>query len=315
MGRVLRRRPHIILSADDFDLDDVIKIFDITKDLKSRYYSGERYVNILNKKIIGLIFQKPSTRTRVSFEVAIRQLGGESIYMSWNELQLGRGEPIKDTARVLERYLDGIIARVYKHEDLVEFSRYISIPLINGLSDREHPVQALSDYYTIYERFGRLKGLKIAFVGDGSDNVSNSLLILGAKLGVEYWIATAPGYEPPKDLLDLAFKYVEKTGAKIVVTHDVEKAVSEADVVYTDVWVSMGQEHEREKRLKDLADYQVNTKIMSLAKKNAVFMHCLPAKRGEEVTDEVIEGEHSIVWDQAENRLHVQKGLLAYLYR
>ncbi|MEM0283106.1 MAG: ornithine carbamoyltransferase [Sulfolobales archaeon] len=304
-----------IISALDLDLEELYMIFDTTSIMKSRYYSGEKIINILPGRVLGMIFQKPSTRTRVSFEVAIKQLGGDSIYMSWNELQLGRGESVADTARVLGRYLDGIVARVYKQSVLEEMARYSGIPIINGLSDEEHPVQAVSDFYTIYEKFKRFKGLKIAFVGDGGDNVLNSLLAIGSKLGVDFWIATPPGYQPAKYILDKAYEFAEISGGSINITEDPRKAVSNADVVYTDVWVSMGQESEREKRLRDLEPYRVDQKLMSLAKSTAVFMHCLPAHRGEEVVDEVIDGPQSIVWDQAENRLHTQKAILALVIR
>lgn len=300
-----------VLSALDVDAEDLYRIFDLSAILKKRFYLGEKVIPVLRGRIIGLIFQKPSTRTRVSFEVAIKQLGGDSLYMSWNELQLGRGETIADTARVLSRYLDAVVARVYKQSDLEEFARYSSVPVINGLSDLEHPIQAISDFYTIQERFGRFKGLKIVFVGDGSDNVLNSLLAVGSRLGVDFWVATPPGYQPAKHILEKALRFAEESGGSINITDDPVKAVRDADVVYTDVWVSMGQEAEREKRVRDLAPYRVDVKLMSLAKKTAVFMHCLPAHRGEEVVDEVIDGPNSIVWDQAENRLHVQKALLA----
>ncbi|MGC9147836.1 MAG: ornithine carbamoyltransferase [Sulfolobales archaeon] len=300
-----------ILSALDLDEEDLYQIFDLSRDLKKRFYLGERIIPVLRGKILGLIFQKPSTRTRVSFEVAMKQLGGDTLYMSWNELQLGRGETIADTARVLSRYLDGVVARVYRQSDLEELANYSSIPIINGLSDLEHPIQAVSDFFTIHEKFGRFKGLKIAFVGDGSDNVLNSLLAVGSRLGIDFWIATPSNYQPAKHILEKAYEFSEKSGGSIHITEDPREAAKEADVVYTDVWVSMGQEAEREKRIRDLQSYRVDTKLMSLAKRNAVFMHCLPAHRGEEVTDEVMDGPNSIVWDQAENRLHVQKAILA----
>lgn len=304
-----------IISALDLNLEELYTIFETTSILKSRYYAGERVINILPGRILGMIFQKPSTRTRVSFEVAMTQLGGSAIYMSWNELQLGRGETVADTARVLSRYLDGIVARVYKQSVLEEMARYSTIPIINGLSDEEHPIQAVSDFFTIYEKFRRFRGLKIAFIGDGSDNVLNSLLAIGSMLGVDFWIATPPGYQPARYILDKAYKYAEESGGSINITDDPKKAALNADVIYTDVWVSMGQESEREKRLKDLEPYRVDQKLMKLAKTTAVFMHCLPAHRGEEVVDEVIDGSQSIVWDQAENRLHTQKAILALIIR
>ncbi len=300
-----------ILSALNLDEEDLYLIFDLSQDLKKRLYLGERLIPVLRGKILGLIFQKPSTRTRVSFEVAMKQLGGDTLYMSWNELQLGRGETIPDTARVLSRYLDGIVARVYKQSDLEDLARYSSIPIINGLSDLEHPIQAVSDFFTILERFGRFRGLKMAFVGDGSDNVLNSLLAIGSRLGINFWIATPSSYQPAKHILEKAYIFSEKSGGSIHITENPAEAVRDADIIYTDVWVSMGQEAEREKRIRDLEPYRVDTKLMSLAKNDADFMDCLPAHRGEEVTDEVIDGPNSIVWDQAENRLHVQKAILS----
>ena len=267
----------------------------------------------LKNKTIVLIFQKPSTRTRVSFEVAINQLGGWPITLSWGETQLGRGETIADTARTLERYADAIVARVFKHSDLEELARHARIPVINALSDLYHPCQALSDMLTIYKRFGRLEGLKLAWVGDGN-NVCHSLMLACSKLGLNMAIACPEGYEPKKEVLDVALEEAEKSGVKIEVLREPEEAVKDADIVYTDVFISMGFEAEREARIKAfLPKYQVTASLLSRAKPSCVFMHCLPAHRGEEVTDEVIDGPNSIVWEQAENRLHLQRGLLAAL--
>ena len=302
-----------LLSIADLSIEEFHAILDVTHMLKLRYYSGERIIPILKGKVLAMIFQKPSTRTRVSFEVAMWQLGGYAMYLGWKELQLGRGEPISDTARVLSRYVDGIMARVYSHKDLEELAKYADIPVINGLSDLEHPVQAISDMYTIIEKKGRLKGLKLAFLGDGRDNVLHSLLLAAAKAGMNISIGTAKGYEPLPQIMKLAEEDAARTGALIEVVYDPYDAIKGADVVYTDVWVSMGQEAEREKRIKDLKPFQVNAELMKYAKPDAIFMHCLPAKRGEEVTDEVIEGKWSVVWDQAENRLHAQKAILALI--
>lgn len=311
MARSLKGR-HLLWLAD-YTSEEIRYILSTTAVMKERFYSGERVIPVLAGKTIAMIFQKPSTRTRVSFDVAARQLGGHAITLNWNELQLGRGETIADTARVLSRYVDGIVARVFKHSDLEELARFSSVPVINGLSDLVHPVQALSDMFTIQEKKGRLEGLKLAFVGDGSDNVLHSLLLACSKLGVNITVATPKGYEPDKRVLSVAEEEAAKTGALVEVVRDPFEAVKGADVVYTDVWVSMGQESERERRLRDLRDYQVNVELMKHAKRDAIFMHCLPAHRGEEVVDEVIDGRWSVVWDQAENRLHTQKAILALL--
>ncbi len=302
-----------LLSVADLSIEELRAILEVTHMFKLRYYSGERIIPILKGKTLAMIFQKPSTRTRVSFEVVMWQLGGYALYLSWKELQLGRGEPISDTARVLSRYVDGILARVSSHKDLVELAKYADVPVINGLSDLEHPVQAISDMYTILEKKGRLKGLKLSFLGDGRDNVLHSLLLAAAKLGINISIGTAKGYEPLPEIMKIAEEEAAKTGALIEIVYDPYDAIKGADVVYTDVWVSMGQEAEREKRIKDLKPFQVNAELMKYAKRDAIFMHCLPAKRGEEVTNEVIEGPWSIVWDQAENRLHTQKAILALI--
>ena len=267
------------------------------------------------RKVLGMIFQKPSTRTRVSFEVAMLQMGGHALYLGWQTLQLGRGEAIKDTARVLSRYLDGVMARVYKQRDLEELALNSSIPVINGLSDLCHPVQILSDLYTIYEKFGRLYGIKIAYVGDGN-NVANSLLIGASKIGIDISLATPEKYKPDKSILEKAFEYSEYSGSKIEIIEDPQKAVKDADIIYTDTFVSMGEETEREERLKVfMPKYQVNMNLVKSTGRKTYFMHCLPAHRGEEVTDEVIDSGVSIVYDQAENRLHMQKAVLRWILK
>jgi ornithine carbamoyltransferase len=279
---------------------------------KALKLEAEAQLALKNKTVI-MIFQKPSTRTRVSFEAAINQLGGWPITLSWSETQLGRGETIADTARTLERYVDAIVARVFKHSDLEELAKYAGIPVINALSDLYHPCQALSDMLTIYKKFGRLRGLKLAWIGDGN-NVCHSLMLACSKLGLNMAVACPEGYEPKKEILDTVLRESEKSGVKIEVLREPEEAVKNADIIYTDVFVSMGFEDERERRLKDfLPKYRVTGSLLRHAKPTCVFMHCLPAHRGEEVLDEVIDGSNSIVWEQAENRLHLQKGLLATL--
>jgi len=265
----------------------------------------------LRGKTLLMIFQKPSTRTRVSFDVAMTELGGHAISLSWVEMQIGRGETIADTGRVLSRYGDAIMARVGSHEDLEELARHAEVPVINGLSDLCHPAQALSDLLTVQEKKGDLQGLKLAYVGDGS-NVCNSLLAGCAQVGVDISVACARGYEPDSGFVRFARERGAETGAQVWVGTDPIKAVKGADVVYTDTFVSMGQEAERENRIKTfIPRYQVTPELFKRARKDAIFMHCLPAHRGEEVLSEVIDGPRSVVWDQAENRVHAQKAILA----
>jgi ornithine carbamoyltransferase len=307
----LRGRDYI--SVVDLSPEELITVLELSRDFKRRFYGGERVIPVLQGKTLMLIFQKPSTRTRVSFEVAMKQLGGFTVTANWTELQLGRGETIADTARTLSRYVDGMAARVYRHSDLVELAQYATVPVINALSDLEHPVQALADFLTIWEKKGRIAGVNIAFLGDGADNVAHSLILVAASLGANIRVGTAKGYEPLPRILELAEERARRSGASIDVVYTVEEAVRGADVVYTDVWVSMGQEAEAERRVRDLSPFRVTPEVMRLAKPDAIFMHCLPAKRGYEVVDEVIDGPWSVVWDQAENRLHTQKALLALL--
>jgi ornithine carbamoyltransferase len=302
-----------LITLEDYTEEDIYVILDTTKIMKSRFYAGERIIPVLKGRSIALIFEKPSTRTRVSFEVAAYQLGAQPLYLSWEQLQLGRGETIADTARVLSRYVDAIVARVKEHNKLEELAKYADVPVINGLSDLTHPVQALSDMYTILEKKGRLKGLKLVFVGDGSDNVLHSLLLAASKLGMHVVISSPPQLKPNERILRRALEDAKSSGATIEFIEDPREAVKGADVVYTDVWVSMGQEAIREEKVKLLRPYQVNSRLMEEAGPQAIFMHCLPAKRGEEVTDDVIDGPQSVVWDQAENRLHTQKALLSLL--
>jgi len=297
----------------EYSPDEIRMLIELGLDFKRRFYAGERIIPVLKGRSIAMIFEKPSTRTRVSFDIAAWQLGARALYLGWRDLQLGRGETIADTARVLSRYVDGIVARVKEHSKVEELARYARVPVINGLSDLSHPVQALGDYMTILEVKGRLKGVKLAFIGDGSDNVLHSLLVAGAKLGVDIVIATPKQLQPDPRILEAALKAAEESGSEIRIVEDPYEAVAGADVVYTDVWVSMGQEEAREAKVRLLQPYQVNVKLMEAAGSKALFMHCLPAHRGEEVTDEVIDGPQSIVWDQAENRLHIQKAILSAL--
>lgn len=301
------------LSVADLDPEELRFVIDVALDLKRRFYAGERIIPVLEGKTLLLIFQKPSTRTRISFDQAMTQLGGHVISLGWQEMQLGRGETIADTARVLTRYVDGVAARVYSHSDLVELAKHADIPIINALSNKEHPCQAVGDMLTILEKKGRLKGITMAFVGDGTDNVLHSLMLAAAMLGLNLRIASPKGYDPDLEIFRMAAELAQESGSVIEIVREPEEAVKGVDVVYTDVWVSMGQEAEKEKRIKDLSPYQVTPHLMELAKRNAIFMHCLPAHRGQEVVDEVIDGKWSVVWDQAENRLHAQKALLSLL--
>ncbi|MHC4984588.1 MAG: ornithine carbamoyltransferase [Planctomycetota bacterium] len=298
-----------LLSIHDLSVDDVAEIFALADDIKAH---PEQFAEALKGKTLGMIFQKSSTRTRVSFEVGMYQLGGTALFLSTNDIQLGRGEPISDTAQVLSRYLDAIMIRTFDHQDIQDLARFGSIPVINGLDDLLHPCQALADMMTMKERFGDLAGRKLAYVGDGN-NVAHSLLMAGAKTGVNVSLATPAGYEPSADIVKTAQADATETGATLEVLTDPAAAVADADVVYTDVWASMGQEAEQAKREKAFAGYQVTTDLMARAKPTAVFMHCLPAHRGEEVAEAVIDGPQSAVFDEAENRMHAQKAVLVKL--
>ncbi|MEM1628060.1 MAG: ornithine carbamoyltransferase [Desulfurococcaceae archaeon] len=302
------------LTLTEFTREELLFIVETAFQFKQRYLAGERIIPLLIGRHLAMIFEKPSTRTRISFETAMKELGGDAIYLSANELQLARGETIEDTARVLSRYVDGIMARVYEHWKLEKLAEYSSVPVINGLSDLHHPAQALSDVMTIIEKKGRdIARLKIVFIGDGGDNVLHSLMLAIGILGGEIIISSPPGYDPHPSVVKLFEEYAMVNGGSYEIERDPFKAVENADVVYTDVWVSMGQEKEREKRIKDLSPYKVTVDLMKRAKHDAIFMHCLPAKRGEEVVDDVIDGKWSVVWDQAENRKHAQKALLALI--
>ena len=294
--------------ASKLELDRVLARSRAIKTLVKR----GRSLATLKGKIAGLLFEKPSTRTRTSFEVAARRLGGDSIYLAANELQLSRGEPVKDTARILGGYLDGIVARVYAHDTVVQLAKYSRVPVINALSDLEHPTQIVSDLFTIQEAKGKLKGLKLAYVGDGN-NVCNSLLLGGALEGMGVAVACPVGYEPNATVLREAEKMSRTSGGNVDVSHDPLEAAKDADLLYTDVWVSMGDEASKEKRMKDFSGYQINSDLLRVAKKDASVMHCLPAHRGLEITDDVIEGKQSIVWQQGENKLYGAASLLEWL--
>ena len=295
-----------LLSVTDIK-DDVKYILDLASKIKA----GEVEDRPLEGKTLAMIFQKSSTRTRVSFDVGMYQLGGRAIFLSSNDLQMGRGEPISDTAKVLSRFVDGIMIRAIKHSDVEELAKYSDVPVINGLTDLEHPCQALADMLTIKEHLGDWEGKKICFVGDGN-NVSNSLLLIAPLLGMDMSLACPKGYEPDENILKTAEEYAKENGTEITITDDIGVALENVDAVFTDVWVSMGDEDEKAKREHDFAPFQVNKDLMSLANDGAIFMHCLPAIRGQEVTSEVIDGPQSVIYDEAENRMHAQKAVLYY---
>lgn len=300
-----------LLSIGDLSTTEIQEIFNLSEKLKRQVKEGFHH-HILKGKTLGMIFSKSSTRTRVSFEVGMYQLGGSSLFLSSNDIQLGRGESIYDTAQVLSRYLDGIMIRTFDQSDVEDLAKYGSIPIINGLTDLMHPCQILADLFTVYEHKGDLKGLKMAYIGDGN-NIANSLLQGCAKVGMDISVASPKGFECNKDIIYGATEDSKLTGSKIVLTEDPKLAIENADVVYTDTWISMGQESEKESRIKTFMPYQVNNELLSLAKEDAIFLHCLPAYRGYEVTEEIIDGPQSVIFDEAENRLHVQKAIMAKL--
>jgi ornithine carbamoyltransferase len=289
----------------DWSGDELLSLLDLADDLKERQARREEH-HLLPGRTLGMIFQKPSTRTRVSFEVGMYQLGGAGLYLAASDLQLGRGETLRDTATVLSRYLDGLMIRTFAQDDVEELARHATVPVINGLTDSAHPCQALADVMTIRERLGRLAGVRLAYLGDGN-NVCASLMVAAAKLGMEFVAATPEGYEPDPRVVEIAR---EANGA-VELTHDPREAARGADVLYTDVWTSMGQDEEKERRLRDLAGFGIDGELVGLAGDEAIVLHCLPAHYGEEITEDVLYGRHSAVWDQAENRLHAQKALLA----
>lgn len=298
-----------LISIADLSLEEIYQIFDVSKSLKEKMYTGEPH-KYLEGKTLGMIFTKRSTRTRVSFETGIYQLGGIGMYFGPNDLQLGTSESISDTAKVLGRYLNGIMIRTFDHQDVVELGKYAGIPVINGLTDLLHPCQVLTDLFTILEKKRELKGLKLAYIGDGN-NMAHSLLNGCSKVGMNISIASPSGYKPNKEIVENAKKFAKYMGSKIEITDDPVAAVKNADIVYTDVWASMGQESEAVERKKKFIKYQVNLKLVKNAKDDYLFMHCLPAHRGEEVVNEVADSPNSVIFDEAENRLHVQKAIMA----
>ncbi|WP_144493959.1 ornithine carbamoyltransferase [Bacillus pumilus] len=295
------------LSLKDFSINDIAYLIEKAEEMKQNPYQ-----DLFKGKTLAMIFEKSSTRTRVSFEAGMTQLGGHALFLSSNDLQIGRGETISDTAQVLSGYVDGIMIRTFEHEKVEELAQYASIPVINGLTDYSHPCQALADLLTIKEAKGTLKGIKVAYIGDGN-NVAHSLMVGCAQLGCDIAVASPKGYEPLQEVTDTARDFAKQSGAEVIVTTDPVAAVQNADVIYSDVFTSMGQEAETEKRLAEFKEYQVNDELMRHAAKDYIFLHCLPAHRGEEVTADIIDGPHSKVFQQAENRLHVQKALIKEL--
>ncbi len=299
-----------LLSIYDLSNQEVEMILSLSQELKDKQKNDIPH-RLLESKVLGMIFQKPSTRTRVSFQVGIFDLGGIGLFLSMSDLQTGRGETIGDTAMVLSRYLDAIMIRTYSQDDIKELAEYADIPVINGLTDLLHPCQALTDVFTVKEHLGKLKGIKMTYLGDGN-NVAHSLMFAAARTGMNFSMACPTSYMPNAGILKLAQEEAEKTGSKIELYKNVDEAIQGADVLYTDVWVSMGQDEQREERLKTLAPYQINSQLLEKVP-NAKVMHCLPAHRGEEITGNVLDSQNSIVIDQAENRLHVQKAILVLM--
>ena len=301
-----------LLSLNDWTSDEIIDVLDLADKLKYENKNGIRHDHHLKSKTLGMIFSKSSTRTRVSFEVGMQQLGGYALFLSSTDIQLGRGETIHDTAKTLSRYLDGIMIRTFLQKDVTELANFGTIPIINGLTDELHPCQVLADLMTVREKLGCLKDLKLAYVGDGN-NVANSLLFGCTKTGLNISVATPVGYSCDSKYVEMAKKIAKETGSILQITTDAKEAVDGADVIYTDTWISMGMENEKEERINTFAPYQVNKQLLSLAKPNAIFLHCLPAYRGFEVTEDVIDSPQSVVFDEAENRLHAQKAVMVKL--
>ncbi|TAL33041.1 MAG: ornithine carbamoyltransferase [Spirochaetes bacterium] len=300
-----------LLSVKDLSAKEIIALFDFAAKLKKAQKTGKPH-RLLEGKSLAMIFEKTSTRTRVSFEIGMYQLGGYALFLSHNDIQLGRGESVADTARVLARYADGIMIRTFSHGKVIELARIADIPVINGLSDLFHPCQALSDLFTIYEREPGFAGRKLAYVGDGN-NVAHSLMLCAAILGMDIAVASPKDYQPDREVVSIAFGLCSKSGSHVTVTSDIGMAVENADYLYTDVWTSMGQEREAARRRKAFRDYKITRKLLDKCADGCRVMHCLPAHRGEEIEEEVLDSEVSIVFDQAENRLHVQKALLCAL--
>lgn len=298
------------LSAADINAEEALALFELAKRYKEQRRAGVEGEKPLRGKTVAVLFQKPSLRTRVTFELAVHELGGYPVILTQAEVGLGQREAVKDVARNLDRWVDAIIARVFAHETLEEMAEWANAPVVNALSDLEHPCQALADLFTLWEIWGELRGHNLTFVGDGF-NVAHSLMLLCAVLGVNCTVATPKGYEPKEQIVRRALELASKSGARILVTNDPIEAVRNAEAVYTDVWTSMGQEAEAEKRRRDFAGFQVNSELLRHAPNGVFVMHCLPAHRGEEITDEVLDAPFSLAWEQAENRLHAQKALLA----
>ena len=305
-GRILKAAAPDLLRDLDLTDDELAYLLDLAAEVKR---SPGQYARALDGKSIALLFEKPSLRTRLTFEIAIQQLGGASV---WMDGRIGVREPLKDVARNLDRWVNGIVARVFSQETLEGLAQWSSVPVVNALSDLYHPCQALADFQTIGERFGRLRGLKLAFIGDGN-NVAHSLMLTAVRLGMDFALACPPGYLPNPEIVAQAESLAASTGSQLLITQDTARAAEGAHTIYTDVWASMGQEQETVERRHAFRDFQVNEELFGQARPDAVFMHCLPAKRGEEVTDAVMESERSVVFDQAENRLHAQKALLLML--
>jgi ornithine carbamoyltransferase len=300
-----------LLSINDLSAAEVKKIFDLTKQIKKQ---PKKFVQYLKGQTLACIFEKQSLRTRVTFEVGIKQLGGNSIYLAPNDISLGKRESVRDVAKNLERWVDGIMIRTFGHNICIELAEAADIPVINGLTDLEHPCQALADFFTILELKKKFKGIKITYVGDGN-NVCHSLMLLAAKVGAIFNAATPKGYEPNEDITETSVKEAKKTNAKINILNDPFEAVKDADVIYTDVWTSMGQESEKLERDTIFKDYQVNSTLTKNAKRDYIFMHCLPAHRGDEVTDDILDSKQSVVFQEAENRLHAQKAVMCILMK
>jgi ornithine carbamoyltransferase len=298
-----------LIEINHLSLEEIYQIFDLSKSLKEKLITGEPH-KLLEGKTLGMIFSKPSTRTRISFEAGIYQLGGMGMYFNQNDLQLKKSESVSDTAKVLSRYLNGIMIRTFDHQDVIDLARFGSIPVINGLTDLHHPCQVLTDLFTILEKRRTLKGLKLVYIGDGN-NMAHSLLHGCSKVGMDITIASPSGYMPLKEIVEESMVNAKYMGSKIEITEDPVKAVTGADIIYTDVWASMGQEKEAAERRKKFIKYQVNSELVKNAKDDYIFMHCLPAHRGDEATDEICDSPNSVIFDEAENRLHVQKAIMA----
>jgi ornithine carbamoyltransferase len=300
------------IEIHDYTAGEVLEIFELARDMKA---APKKFGNTLQGQTLAMIFEKSSTRTRVSFEVGMFQMGGHALFLSSRDIQIGRGEPIRDTAKVLSRYVDGIMARTFAHKTVTDLAEHASVPVINGLTDLSHPCQVMADYFTAWEKFGGdLKGRKIAWIGDGN-NMAHSLMFGAPKVGMHITVATPPGYAPDPAVIAQATADAREAGTQMILTTSMDEAVRDADIVETDVWASMGQEDEAEKRRRDFDGWMVDAALMAKAGKQAIFLHCLPAHRGEEVAADVIDGPQSVIFDEAENRLHVQKAIMALLMR